>query len=102
MRWLDGISDSMDMNLSKLLEIIKDREPGVLQSMGSQKVGYNVALNNIFLRTKSNLPLLKPTYNNFHELILLNHFSVFFLSNYMFLNHAFSFNICGKNPTFFT
>ena len=35
MRWLDGI-DSMDMSLSKLQEIVKDRETGVLQSMWSQ------------------------------------------------------------------
>ena len=36
MRWSDGITDSMDMNLSELQEIVKDRKPGVLQSMGSQ------------------------------------------------------------------
>ena len=40
MRWLDGISDSMDKNLSKLWELAIDR-PGVLQSMGSQRVGHN-------------------------------------------------------------
>ena len=43
MRWLDGITDSMDMSLSKLWETVKDREPGVLQSMGSQRVGHDLA-----------------------------------------------------------
>ena len=41
MRWLDGITNSMDKNLNKLWEIMEDGEPGVLQSMGSQKVGHN-------------------------------------------------------------
>ena len=36
-RWLDSIIDSMDMNLSKLQEIVEDREAGMLQYMRSQK-----------------------------------------------------------------
>ena len=40
---LDGITDSVDMSLSKLREIVKDREPGVLQSMGSQRIEHDLA-----------------------------------------------------------
>ena len=48
---MDGIINSMDMSFSKLWETVKDRKPGVLQSMGLQTVRHGLA-------TKQQLPLL--------------------------------------------
>ena len=42
MSWLDGITDSMDMNLSKHQQIMKDREAWCAQSTGSQRVEHNL------------------------------------------------------------
>ena len=42
MRWLHGITDSMDMSVSKRWEIVKEGEPGELQFMGSQGVRHDL------------------------------------------------------------
>ena len=47
MRWLDGITDSKDMSLSKLREIVRTGKPGVLESMGSQRVTEQLHNNSI-------------------------------------------------------
>ena len=41
MRWLDGVTDSKNMRLSKLWKVVKDRKPGILQSMELQRVRHD-------------------------------------------------------------
>ena len=41
MRWLEGITNAMNMNLGKLWEMVRNREPDVLQSMGLQRGRHN-------------------------------------------------------------
>ena len=41
MIWLVGITDTMDMNFGNLREMVRDRRPGALQSMGSQRIRHD-------------------------------------------------------------
>ena len=57
MRWMDGITDTMNMNLGKLREMGRTKRPGMLQSMGLQKVRHDWATeqynNNTLIKLKA-------------------------------------------------
>ena len=67
MRWLDGITDSMDISLSKLRELVMDREAWRSAIHGVQRVGHDWATELNW--TKSSFPS-PPSPSQFHSLIL--------------------------------
>ena len=50
MRWLDGLTDSMKMNLRKLREIRWTEKHGMLSFMGLQRVGHNLATTTVLIK----------------------------------------------------
>ena len=58
MEWLDSITNSVNINLSKLWKIVEDREAWRVQSRGSQRVGYNLVTEQHQQVPKSNHPAM--------------------------------------------
>ena len=56
-RWLDGITSSVDMSLSKLQEVVKDREAWYAEVHGIAELDTTEQLNNKKLHTSLKLPV---------------------------------------------
>ena len=66
MRWLDNITDLLDVSLSKVQEIIKDGEPVVLESMEWQRVRHDLMIEQQY--TQSGVEQVKWLPNPLNDL----------------------------------
>ena len=84
----------MDMNLSKVWETAKDREAGVLQSMGSQRVGmtYWLSRNNKWILSPVILPILRSTLSD----INIDTLAFFWLGVLHYIIFIFSYPLVRK------